>query len=81
MTKCYVYRYDLTGDEELVHESRNYRLARQIAKGLSGADHNHTYRLQVETYPFRFFEKGIDVTDNFKNLLLELESQVTKQCN
>lgn len=73
MTKCYIYRYDLSGNEELIHESRNYRLAREVAKHASGTNHDYTYRLQVENYPFRFYEKGNDVTDKFQAVLLGLQ--------
>jgi len=78
MTQCSVYRYDLTGDEELVHSSRNYRLAREVARQSSEVNHNYTYRLQVQNYPFRFYEKGEDVTENFKSLLISLQPQVAK---
>lgn len=78
MTKCYIYKYNLLGQEELVHESRNYRFAREVARQSSEVDHDHTYRLQVQNYPFRFYEKGVDVTENFRKLLMCLQPNTVK---
>lgn len=70
-----IYRYDCTSEEELVFESRNYKDAYEAAMIISKSESGYTYRLQVErkntpSYPFRYFEQGLDVTEKFRHALL-----------
>lgn len=71
-----IYKYDLTGNEEVVYESLSYAKTYFTIKDISKGDLNNTYRLQVENdstfrHIFRYFENGKDVTDKFRNLIYQ----------
>jgi hypothetical protein len=81
-----LFRYNLTGEEELTCISEDQLMIVKEALQRSKNDCENFYRLEnwiddILKYPFRYFKNGKETTDEIKSLILNgIQSTYKRDC-